>query len=145
MLGRGAGTAALGGVVAEPAGEAGLAVEHRSHLDATADELVARGIDAVDDEVHGLRGPGCSRRERGTELDRTRRAGWCELHQADSVVVHDVGVDAPIELLVELARPVDVADGNYDNFELHVHEKHPLAEGAEHAAARNVTLVGATP
>jgi hypothetical protein len=59
------------------------------------------------------------------DRDRARRAGRGELHEAqlgcDPVIVIEGEPGANVELL----RPIDVADRNGDQFELHVHEGPP--------------------
>src|SRR5262249_9771385 len=53
------------------------------------------------------------------EMDRTRRARRRELHDA-AAAARQVGVQAPLEILVEPFRAIEIGDRNDHDFEFHV-------------------------
>ncbi len=126
------GEGGVGGVIGRGAAEAsaravGLelrarrpGVEHLADLDAVRHEIVARGLDVGDDQVQALGRAGFGRRHVRAELNGAPRAGRCELDDPEAVLEGEVGVEPPPEARVELLRPVDVRDGDDDDFELHV-------------------------
>src|SRR4051812_37167076 len=70
--------------VGEPRG-LGLLVD-LADLDATAEEILAGGVDVLDRQVHPLKGAGLHRvdaRDPLAEVDRARRVGRRHLHQPD--------------------------------------------------------------
>jgi hypothetical protein len=90
-------------------------------LDAVGNQFLVCGREVVDDEVVG---PRRARRRVGqpfAELDRTGRAGWCPLDNAEPVARVVVDVDGEAERSVEGDRRIHVADGRGDNFDFVVH------------------------
>jgi hypothetical protein len=88
-------------------------VEELAHGDALAEQLVPCILDVGDDEERAMSGA-------GAQVDRARRAGRGQLHDA-GLVGAEVGVEPPPQPLVELRGPVEVGDGRGDDLELHVH------------------------
>src|SRR5262245_26071569 len=91
-------------------------------VDAAIDQIMAGGLDVLDDQDVGLGGPRLSRRPAPlAELDRAPGVRWGELHVPDLVAEDQVDVQPPAEALVEGLGPVNVGDGQRHDLEVHVH------------------------
>jgi hypothetical protein len=60
-------------------------VEQLAHLDAAADEVLARRVDVVDDQLEALSGARLGSREALPECDRAPRLRRCQLDRPDVV------------------------------------------------------------
>jgi hypothetical protein len=87
----------------------------RSHSRRTA-----RRSDVGDDQVKASGRAGRGRRDVRAELNRTPRAGLCELDDPEAVIEREVRVEPPPEAPVELLRAIDIRDGDDDHLELQV-------------------------
>ena len=95
-------------------------MEDLAHVDAAGDQVVAGGVDVVHGEDQAVRRAGLGRRDSLAEDDRGFRVVRRQLHAAEVVARHEVGVEPPAELLVERLRAVDVGNADHHDFELHV-------------------------
>src|SRR5215211_888107 len=91
-------------------------------LDAALQELGPGGVDVVHHQVEGLDRAGGGVDDADPDADRAGRAGRGQLHDPEAVAeaLVEVGVE-PDLLGVEGLGPVDVADGDGDQLELHSH------------------------
>src|SRR4051812_15863608 len=96
-----------------------LTVEMKNvtHLDAVGDELAACRLDIGDHEQHFVSRP---RDARSIEMDRAGRSGRCQLHRAEVLSDHEIGVESPAQSLVKGLGPIDVRYRNADDFELEI-------------------------
>ena len=116
-----AGDPSLGaGVVEDPAG----VVEHLTDGDAVADELGPGRLD-IGDGQQVVGGAGRGGGDVRSEDDGAGRPGRRELHDPETVLADEVGVEAPPQRLVERLGPVDVGDGNHGHFQHHVYCEPP--------------------
>ena len=86
---------------------------------AVADQVVAGGLDVVDDQVHVLHRARRHRRQPHPELDRGRRARRGELHDPVVLVDREVGVEPPPEALVERLGAIDVGHRQHRDLVAH--------------------------
>jgi hypothetical protein len=89
---------------------AGFVVPDLADVDAAADQVVAGRFDVLDRSDTGPAGTQRQGRPAVPELDRSRRAGWSELHRARVLVGLEVDVETPSQTLVEGLGAVDVGD-----------------------------------
>jgi hypothetical protein len=79
-----------------------------------------RRPDVGDDKVKAPGRAGRDRRDVRAELNRTPRAGRCELDAPEAVIEREVRIEPPPEAPVELLRAIDIRDGDDDRLELQV-------------------------
>ncbi len=96
------------------------AVEHFADLNAVAEQILAGGLDVIDDQIQALGRAGSRPGDVLAEDDRAPGAGRRELNYTKVLTVVVVGVESPPELRLELLRAIDIRDGNNDDFEFHL-------------------------
>ena len=98
----------------------GGAMKHFADLNAATEQILAGGLDVIDDQIQALGRAGSRPGDVLAEDDRARGARPRELNDAKILTVVVVGVEPPPEPRVELLRAIDIRDGDNYDFELHV-------------------------
>src|SRR5215468_9504045 len=89
-------------------------VEYLTDRDAAGREFLSGFFDVVDDQIEALGGARRGGGDLRAELDRTRRAGWCELDDAEAVIKGEIGVEPPPEAPVKALGAIDVGHRDHD-------------------------------
>ena len=91
--------------------------------DAPADEFAADSLQVFDDELDSFDRTRLAQRQALADHHRAGRAGRGHLHNPHCLARADIVVEAEADLAgVEVLRGIDIADGDGNDLELHVHE-----------------------